>query len=45
MHGKVIECEKQSFAFKSKICPAQIKDLEAFKKDLLDIINPLNSET
>ena len=37
MRGNVIECDKESFGFKSKNCPAQIKELETFEKDLLDI--------
>ena len=30
--------DKESSFFKSKNCPAQIKELEAFEKDQLDII-------
>ena len=41
MSSNVIECDKESFGFKSKNCPAQIKELEAFKKDLLDIIKSI----
>ena len=37
MDGNVIECDKESLGFKSKNCPAQIKELETFEKDLLDI--------
>ena len=36
-NGNVIECDKESLGFKSKNCPAQIKELEAFEEDLLDI--------
>ena len=38
MGRNVIECDKESFGFKSRNCPAQIKELEVFEKDLLDII-------
>ena len=39
--GNVIGGDKESFGFKSKKCPAQIKELEAFKKDLLDIVKSI----
>ena len=41
MSGNMIECDKESFGFKSKNCPAQIKELEAFEKDLLDIVKSI----
>ena len=41
MGGNVIECDKESFGFKSKNCPTQIKELEEFEKDLLDIIKSI----
>ena len=30
--GNVIHCDKESFGFKSKNCPTQIKEPEAFEK-------------
>ena len=33
--------DKESFGFKSRNCLAQIKELEAFEKDLLDIIKSI----
>ena len=41
MNGNVIKCDKESFGFKSKNCPAEIKELEAFEKDLLDMVRPI----
>ena len=41
MSGNVNECDKESFGFKSKNCPVQIKELDAFEKDLLDIIKSI----
>ena len=41
MSSNVIECYKESFGFKSKNCPAQIKELEAFEKNLLDIVKSI----
>ena len=41
MSGNVIKCGKESFGFKSKNCPAQIKELEAFKKDSLDTVKSI----
>ena len=32
MSGNVIHCDKESFGFKSKNCPTQIKELEEFEK-------------
>ena len=43
MSGNVIECDEESFGFKLKNCPAQIKELEAFEKDLLDIGKSIKS--
>ena len=40
MSGNVIKWGKE-FGFKSKNCPAQIKELEAFKKDSLDTVKSL----
>ena len=37
MIGNVIKCDKGSSSFKSKNCRSQIKELESFEKDLLDI--------
>ena len=34
----MIKCDKEPFAFKSKNCPAQIKEPEAFEEDLIDIV-------
>ena len=42
MCGNVIECEKESFRFKSKNCSAHIKELEAFMNDLLGITISIN---
>ena len=41
MSGNVIKWGKESIGFKSKNCPAQIKELEAFKKDSLDTVKSL----
>ena len=41
MSGNVIECDKESFSFKSKNFLAQIKELETFEKDLLDIVKSI----
>ena len=43
MSGNVIEYDKESFSFKLKNCPAQIKELEAFEKDLLFIVKFIKS--
>ena len=41
MGGNVIEYDKESIGFKSKNCPAQIKELETLKKDPLELLNLL----
>ena len=41
MIGNVIKCDKESSSFKSKNCRSQIKELESFEKDLLDIVKSI----
>ena len=41
MSSNVIECDIESFGFKSKNCPAQIKELQAFEKDILDKVKSI----
>ena len=41
MIGNVIKCDKESSSFKSKNCRSQIKELELFEKDLLDIVKSI----
>ena len=41
MSGTVIQCDTEPSGFKSMNCPAQIKELETFKKDLLDIVKSI----
>ena len=42
MCGNVIECEKESFRFKSKKCSAHIKELKSFVNDLIGTIKSIN---
>ena len=37
----MIKCDKESFGFKSKNCPVQTKELQAFEKDPLDTIKSI----
>ena len=41
MSGNVIKFDKEFFGFKSTNCPELIKELEAFEKDLLDIVKSI----
>ena len=41
MSGSVMEYDKEPFGLKSKNCLVQIKELEGFEKDLLEIVKSI----